>query len=218
MRNWPEFIHWIPAISHIDHNSLRPSKAMELHDQIFQYIISGLTLGAIYALVALGFNIIHNATGIVNFVQAEFVTLGGMLMYTFYSFFKVPLPLSFLFSTAAVTFIGALIERGPIRMAKSKAIIVLVFITIGISSTLRGTALLLWGPDNMPIPSFSGEKVIRIFGAALLPQHLWIFGITIGVVIFLQYFFRRTLTGKAMRAVSANRRAASRRGFDFLQV
>jgi branched-chain amino acid transport system permease protein len=187
---------------------------MELHQQIFQYIISGLTLGAIYAVIALGFNIIHNATGIVNFVQAEFVTLGGMLMYTFYSFLKVPLPLSLLFSTAAVTFLGALIERGPIRMAKSKAIIVLVFITIGISSTLRGTALLVWGPDNMPIPSFSGEKVIRIFGAAILPQHLWIFGITIGIVIFLQYFFHRTLTGKAMRAVSVNRRAASLAGIN----
>ncbi|HXX34526.1 MAG TPA: branched-chain amino acid ABC transporter permease, partial [Thermodesulfobacteriota bacterium] len=110
---------------------------------------------------------------------------------------------------ATVTLIGALIERGPIRMAKSKTIIVLVFITIGISSTLRGIALLAWGPDNMPIPSFSGEKVIRVFGAALLPQHLWIFAVTIGVVIFLQYFFHRTLIGKAMRAVSVNRRAAS---------
>lgn len=187
---------------------------MGLHEQIFQYIISGLTLGAIYALIALGFNIIHNATGIVNFAQAEFVTLGGMMMYTFYSFFKIPLFLSFFLSTATVTLIGALIERGPIRMAKSKAIIVLVFITIGVSSTIRGTALLVWGPDNMSIPSFSGEKVIRVFGGAILPQHFWLFAIMVGVVVFLQYFFHRTLTGKAMRAVSVNRKAASLAGIN----
>jgi branched-chain amino acid transport system permease protein len=191
---------------------------MGVSEQVFQYIVSGLTLGAIYALIALGFNIIHNATGIVNFVQAEFVTLGGMMMYTFYSFFRVPLPLSFFLSAATVTFIGALIERGPIRMARWKAIIVLVFITIGISSTLRGTALLVWGPDNMPIPSFSGEKVIRILGAAILPQHLWIFAIMIGVVVFLQYFFHRTLIGKAMRAVSVNRRAASLVGINVNRI
>jgi len=182
---------------------------MELHEQILQYIISGLTIGAIYALVALGFNIIHNATGIVNFVQCEFVTLGGMMIYTYYTIFRIPLSFSFFLSTATVTLLGALIERGPIRAAKSKAIIVLIFITIGISSTIRGTALLAWGPDNVPIPSFSGEKVIQILGAAILPQHLWIFAITIVVVIFLQYFFHRTLIGKAMRATAVNRRAAS---------
>ncbi|OGP71165.1 MAG: ABC transporter permease [Deltaproteobacteria bacterium RBG_16_50_11] len=182
---------------------------MELHEQIFQYIISGLTIGAIYALVALGFNIIHNATGMVNFVQCEFVTLGGMMMYTFHTLLKIPIFLSFFFSTVTVVLLGAAIERGPIRIAKSKAIIVLVFITIGLSSTIRGTALLTWGPDNVPIPSFSGERVIRILGAAILPQHLWIFAITIGVVIFLQYFFHRTLIGKAMRATAVNRRAAS---------
>ena len=185
---------------------------MGLREQIFQYILSGLALGAIYGLIALGFNIIHNATGIVNFIQAEFVTLGGMFLYSFSSLLKIPLPLSFFLSTATVTLLGALVERGPLRMARSKAVIVLVFITIGLSSTIRGTALLAWGPDNMPIPSFSGEKVIRLLGAAFLPQHLWIFGITLGVVFFLQYFFYRTLTGKAMRAASANRRAASLAG------
>jgi len=182
---------------------------MEQHEQILQYLISGLTIGAIYALVALGFNIIHNATGIVNFVQCEFVTLGGMMMYTFYTLLRFPIPLSFFLSTATVTLLGALIERGPIRMAKSKAIIILVFITIGLSSVIRGTALLTWGPDNVPVPPFSGEVVIRMFGAAILPQHLWIFGITIAVVILLRYFFHRTLIGKAMRATAFNRRAAS---------
>jgi branched-chain amino acid transport system permease protein len=132
-----------------------------------------------------------------------------MMMYTYYSIVGIPLLPSFFLSVATVTIIGALIERGPIRVAKSKAIIILVFITIGLSSTIRGTALLAWGPDNMPIPSFSGEKVIRVMGAAILPQHLWIFAITIGVVIFLQYFFHRTLIGKAMRATAFNRRAAS---------
>ncbi|MDI6762653.1 MAG: branched-chain amino acid ABC transporter permease [Thermodesulfobacteriota bacterium] len=185
---------------------------MGFYEQILQFVLTGLTIGAIYALVALGFNIIHNATGIVNFVQCEFVTLGGMMMYTYYSLLGIPLILSFFLSMTTIILLGALIERGPIRVARSKAIIVLVFITIGLSSTIRGTALLAWGPDNVPLPSFSGENVIRILGAAILPQHLWIFGITIGVVIFLQYFFHRTLIGKAMRATAVNRKAASLMG------
>ncbi|MBS3907255.1 MAG: branched-chain amino acid ABC transporter permease [Syntrophaceae bacterium] len=185
---------------------------MGIYEQILQFVLTGLTIGAIYALVALGFNIIHNATGIVNFVQCEFVTLGGMMMYTYYSLLGIPLILSFFLSMATIILLGALIERGPIRAARSKAIIVLVFITIGLSSTIRGTALLAWGPDNVPLPSFSGENVIRILGAAILPQHLWIFGITVGVVIFLQYFFHRTLIGKAMRATAVNRKAASLMG------
>jgi branched-chain amino acid transport system permease protein len=187
---------------------------MEFCQLWVQYIISGLTIGAIYALIAIGFNVVHNSTGIVNFVQGEFVMLGGMMMYACHSIYKIPLFFSFFLSLFAVTAIGALIERGPIRVAKSKEIIILIFITIGLSFTIQGSALLVWESDNVPIPSFSGEKAIRILGAVMLPQHFWILGITIGVVILLHFFFHRTKTGKAMRATAANRVAASLVGID----
>lgn len=183
---------------------------MDLYQQISQYIITGVTIGAIYALVAMGFNIIHNATGIVNFAQCEFISLGGMLMYTLAVLLKIPLLLSFFISMAAVTLIGAMIERGPIRYAKSKEVLILIFLTIGISGTIRGTAQQVWGTDNVGVPSFSGDDPIRLLGgAAIVPQHLWVFGIAIVVMIGLHLFFRKTLMGKAMRATAVNRKAAA---------
>ncbi|MBW1996266.1 MAG: branched-chain amino acid ABC transporter permease [Deltaproteobacteria bacterium] len=176
---------------------------MDVGQQIAQYIITGLTIGAIYAIVAMGFNIIHNATGIVNFTQCEFISLGGMFMYTMVVIFRVPMVISFFVSMGGVTLIGALIERGPIRYARSKDRIVLIFLTIGLSGAIRGAAQQIWGTDNVGVPSFSGEDAIYLpLGATIVPQHLWIFAISLVVMIGLHYFFRKTLLSGALGAVA----------------
>jgi len=183
---------------------------MSLSQQIAQYIITGLTIGAIYAIVAMGFNIIHNTTGIVNFAQCEFISFGGMFMYSLVVLGKAPMLVGFVISIVGVALIGALIARGPIRYARSKEIIVLIFLTIGLSGTLRGTAQEIWGTDNVGVPAFSGENPIHLLiGATILPQHLWVFGITIVVMLVLRHFFKNTMLGKAMRAAAVNRRAAA---------
>ena len=182
---------------------------MEISQQIAQYVITGITIGAIYAIVALGFNIIHNATGIVNFAQCEFISLGGMFMYSLVVLLKIKMILSFFISMIGVALIGAMIEKGPIRHARSKEIIILIFLTIGISGILRGTAQEAWGTDNVGIPAFSGEIPIHLPGGAIIvPQHLWVFAVTVLVVLLLHYFFKKTLMGKAMRATAVNRKAA----------
>ncbi|MBW2171233.1 MAG: branched-chain amino acid ABC transporter permease, partial [Deltaproteobacteria bacterium] len=183
---------------------------MSLSQQIAQYIITGLTIGAIYAIVAMGFNIIHNTTGIVNFAQCEFISFGGMFMYSLVVLGKAPMLVGFVISIVGVALIGALIARGPIRYARSKEIIVLIFLTIGLSGTLRGTAQEIWGTDNVGVPAFSGENPIHLpIGATIMPQHLWVFGITIVVMLVLRHFFKNTMLGKAMRAAAVNRRAAA---------
>jgi branched-chain amino acid transport system permease protein len=185
---------------------------MPLGDQLAQFIISGLTTGSIYALIALGFCIIHNATGIVNFTQVDFVTLGGLMMYTFLLGMGLPLPLAFVLGVAVVTVVGALVERIAIRTAKSRAVIVLIFITIGVSILMRGTFKIIWGSNQMALPSFSGDAPIMILGAAVLPQSLWIFFITVAVVALLHLFFTKSRVGKAMRATSFNPQAAALMG------
>jgi len=192
---------------------------MDFSQQIAQYIVTGLTIGAIYAIVAMGFNIIHNATGIVNFAQCEFISLGGMFMYTLVVLLKVKLIISFFLSTAGVALIGALIEIGPIRHARSKQIIVLIFLTIGLSEVLRGTAQEVWGTDNVGVPAFSGENPIHLLGGGtIVPQHIWIFAITVLVMLMLHYFFKKTLMGKAMRATAVNRRAAALAGISVNRI
>ena len=178
---------------------------MTLPVQLFQFFLSGLTTGSTYALIAIGFSLIHNATGIVNFAQGEFVMLGGMFMVTFYTLLKLPMPLSFMLTVLSVSVIGMFLELGPIRRARSKEILILVMITIGASISIKGISMTAWGKNPMILPAFSGDSPIVFLGAAIMPQSLWIFGITISIVVALNYFFKRTLTGKAMRAVAANR-------------
>jgi branched-chain amino acid transport system permease protein len=187
---------------------------MSIWDQLAQFVVSGLTTGSIYALIALGFCIIHNSTGIVNFTQVDFVSLGGLMMYTGLFGLGLPTAAAFFLGVLAVTVVGGLVERFAIRPAKSRAVIVLIFITIGVSILMRGVFKVLWGKNQMAVPSFSGDNPIIVFNAAILPQSLWIFSITLVVVVLLHLFFNKTRTGKAMRATSFNRRAAALMGIN----
>ncbi|MGB6065198.1 MAG: branched-chain amino acid ABC transporter permease [Desulfomonilaceae bacterium] len=185
---------------------------MSTEHELTQFVVSGLTTGSIYALIALGFCIIHNAIGIVNFTQVDFVTLGGLMMYTFLLRMKLPMPLAFILGVLSVTAVGALVERLAIRPAKSRAVLILIFITIGVSILMRGVFKILWGTNQMALPSFSGDTPLLILRAAILPQSLWILAITIIVVILLHLFFGRSRIGKAMRAASFNPKAAALMG------
>lgn len=138
---------------------------MTLYDQIAQYIMSGLTTGAIYALVALGFCLIYNTTRIVNFAQGDFLSLGGLMMYTFLVGAGLPAPLSFPMAVLAVALVGALLERLCIRPAKSRQVIVLIFITIAASILMRGVFKHLWGKDALALPSLSPEVPLKLLGA-----------------------------------------------------
>jgi branched-chain amino acid transport system permease protein len=176
--------------------------------QFLQFLISGLTTGSTYALIAIGFSLIHNATGIVNFAQGEFVMLGGMFMITFYTFSHLPMIVSFILTLISVAAVGFLLEYGPIRRAKSKDILILVMITVGASITIKGLSMIIWGKNPLNLPPFSGEDPFLLGGAAVMPQSLWIFGLTLGMVFSLHYFLKNTMLGKAMRAVAASRRSA----------
>jgi branched-chain amino acid transport system permease protein len=187
---------------------------MPVGEQLAQFVVSGLTTGSIYALIALGFCIIHNATGIVNFCQVDFVSLGGLMLYTFLLGLGLPLPLAFFLGVVVVTVVGAAVERFAIRPAKSRAVIVLIFITIGVSILMRGVFKILWGKNQMAVPAFSGETPLMVWKAAVVPQSLWILLITVAVVLVLHVFFNKTRTGKAMRATSYNPRAAALMGVD----
>jgi branched-chain amino acid transport system permease protein len=187
---------------------------MPSSDQLIQYILSGLSTGAIYALIGFGFAIIYNSTSIINFAQGEFVMLGGMTTVFFISTMKFPLPLAIAASIPVATAIGALFEFLAIRPLKKATPLTLVIITIGGSILIRGLSMLLWGKDTHAMPTFSGDTPIHLLGATILPQHLWIFGITVLIIGANRLFFNHSITGKAMRACACNRTAASLVGID----
>jgi branched-chain amino acid transport system permease protein len=175
---------------------------------ILQLLLSGITIGSIYGMVALGFTIIYSATGIINLAQGEFVMLGGMTMISLALGLHLPMPLAFLLTVLAVTLIGALFERLCIHPLKRPSVLTLIIITIAVSILFRGGAMFVWGKDTLALPHFSGERPLVFLGATILPQTLWILGIAGVVMLLLTLFFRRTMIGKAMRACAANRTAA----------
>lgn len=185
-----------------------------LSEQILQYILSGLSTGAIYALIGIGFSIIYNATGIINFAQGEFVMLGGMLTLFFMVVLKLPLWAAVPCAVAVSTLLGLLFERLAIRPLRRPTPLNLVIITIAGSILMRGLAMLLWGKDTHALQPFSGDQPINLMGATILPQHLWILGITLVIIAVNKYFFYHTISGKAMRACSYNSRAAGLVGID----
>jgi len=176
--------------------------------EFLQYFFSGITNGAIYAIIALGFTMLFNTTGLINFAQGEFVMMGALSLISLWKGLHVPLAFAFVISVAGVSLVGMILERLAIRSVRKPHPIVLVIITIGASIFFRGLAMIAWGKDSHSAPAFSRNTPLEVAGATLLPQSLWILGIVLLIVIGLQFFYKRTLTGKAMQACAINKRAA----------
>lgn len=175
--------------------------------QLLQFLFSGITVGATYALAALGFTLIYNASNVINFAQGEFIMLGGMLAVLFTQA-GLPLPAALLLAILVPAVVGVLIEKLAIEPVKGAETVTLIIITIGASLVIRGLVQVFLGKGTHSLPAFSGDAPIEILGATLMPQSLWVLGVTAVVVVVLWYFFNRTLTGKAMLATSFNRVAA----------
>jgi branched-chain amino acid transport system permease protein len=161
-----------------------------------------------YAIIAIGFNIIYNTTGIINFAQGEFLILGGMIGISLSSF--LPLPVAIAAAVIVTMGVGALIDFLFIRWLKRPSVLRLIVITIGVSILIREAMLHIWDEKVRTLRYFSGTEIssVKILGAYISPQVLWVLGISAVIVAALSLFFRLTLVGRAMRACSDNRTAA----------
>jgi branched-chain amino acid transport system permease protein len=180
-----------------------------LGGQILQYCLTGATIGSVYAMVALGFNIIYNVTGIINLAQGEFVMLGGLVMVFLYAVLKLPFLIAFGATVSLVTCVGLLLDRFAIRPLREPSVITMIIATIAASILIKGTAMFTWGKDPYDLTAFSGRTPITFLQVAIQPQSLWVIGILAIVVVFLTLFFERTILGKAMKACADNREVAS---------
>jgi branched-chain amino acid transport system permease protein len=183
-----------------------------------QYLLSGITKGSIYAVVAIGFNLIYSATGIINFAQGEFVMLGGMVAVTLAHY--VPLPVAVVGAVAIVALVGCVLELLLFRRLQRHSVLHLIIITIGLSIVIQETALHIWDEKVRSLPYFTGNEVssVRFLGAAISPQVLWVMGTVALVVLGLHVFLRYTLRGRAMRACSSNPDAAMLAGINIANM
>ncbi|NMN73155.1 branched-chain amino acid ABC transporter permease [Rhizobium sp. 57MFTsu3.2] len=175
--------------------------------EFMQFLLSGVTVGAVYALVALGFTIIYNASDVVNFAQGEFVMLGGMITVFSYQA-GIPLPLAAILAILVTAAIGVALNKLAIEPARGAPVVSLIIITIGASIFIRGLTQIVFDKQLHRFPAFSGDTPIAIGGATILPQSLWVVAGALAVFISLWLFFTKTLTGRAVLATANNRIAA----------
>jgi len=176
--------------------------------QLIQYLITGMTVGSIYAMIAVGFNIIYNVTEIINLAQGEFVVLGGLVMVFIRVTLSIPTIFAFPLTLLIVFMVGVLFDRLAIRPIKQPSVMTLIIATIAASMILKGSAMFIWGKDPYDLPAFSGRTPINFLGAFIQPQALWIMGLLVVIVLALTLFFERNIMGKAMKACADNPDAA----------
>jgi branched-chain amino acid transport system permease protein len=186
-------------------------------DQFLQYIFSGITSGSIYALTAIGFTLVFSATQIINFAQGQMVMLGGMLGVTLHNA-GLPLWACFLGAVVVVALVSVGMEEVAIRPLLKKGILAQIIATVGASFVFETGAMLIWGRDAKPLPAFSGENPIAIGRATIVPQTLWVVGLTVVVVVALTIFYRKSLFGTAIRACAVNPGAARLQGISYRRV
>ena len=181
--------------------------------EFLQFLFSGLTVGAIYAVVALGFTLIYNASDVINFAQGEFVMIGGMVTF-FAAAAGIPLPAAALLAIVVAVAVGMALYAFAIRPARGASAVTLIIITIGASILLRGVAAVVFDKNYHSYPAFAGNDPFVIGGATVLPQSILVLAGVGCIVVLLWLLMKRTLVGKAMIATAANPLAARLSGIN----
>jgi len=191
-----------------------------LLDLVLQSIVSGVAVGCIYGLIGIGFCVIYNASGIVNFAQGAFVMLGGMVAAILFKTYGVPLPIAGILSILLCAGLGVLLERLVVRPLwnRHSAMFVIILATLAAQIVIERITLIGAGDQPRSLPMFTDFPPLRIAGIAISYQFLWIIGGSALVIILLSAFFPHTKTGKAMRACAIDRDAAALLGIPVSRI
>ena len=181
---------------------------------VLQSLISGISIGCVYGLIGIGFCVIYNASGIVNFAQGAFVMLGGMVTYVLIERFQMPYVVAALGAIVVTGFVGACVERLVVRPLwnRSAPMFVMILATLAAQIVIERVTYILVDDQPKTLPAFSDLPPIMLGGVAINFQSLWIMAGSVLIVVALGLFFKTTRTGKAMRAVSINAEAAALQG------
>ncbi len=180
---------------------------------LLQFLIAGVTVGACYGLVGVGFSIIYNASQVINFAQGEFVMIAGLGTTSLLAA-GMPYAVAIALGVLITVLVGVVLEALAIAPARQSSVVTLIIITVGASIFLRGAAELVWGRNFRSLPPFSGAEPIALGGAVIQPQSLWVLGGTAISVVLLSLFFAATRSGKAMLATACNPSVALLLGID----
>jgi branched-chain amino acid transport system permease protein len=186
--------------------------------QLLEYSLIGIASGGIYALSALGFIIIFKASSVFNFAMGEMMMIGAYFFYAAVVQFQLGWAIGLPVALAGAALLALALERALLRPMIGRPVVVLVMVTLGIGSILRGTAALIWGPEIMPLPEFLPRQPVFL-GDILIPGKLaWGF-IGVGLIAgaFIAYY-RLSRAGVAIRATSSDQVTAEGLGINICRV
>jgi branched-chain amino acid transport system permease protein len=177
-------------------------------DLILQLLFTGIGIGAVYALVALGFVLIFRATNVVNFAQGEFSMVAAYLMVVCIEQ-GFPYWLAFISALVGMALLGAIFNLGVYYPLRHRSYLPVIIATIGASILLANSVLAIYGPQPQVLPGWFDTPGIQLGPVYLDSQYLLIIGVTILLVLFNFWFFEKTLLGKKLQATSQDKEMAS---------
>jgi branched-chain amino acid transport system permease protein len=183
-----------------------------------QLCFAGLSVGALYALVALGFVIIYKATGVINFAQGGLVLLGAYLTYNFHHTLKLPFALSIVAAMAGVAVVGALIERLVLRRMVGQPAFAILMITVGILIVIEQVVTIVWGFDRLNLGDPWGIRKLTAGKVVFAITDIWTIALASAVMAVFFLFFRYSRLGVAMRATAFDQEAAIAQGISARRI
>jgi branched-chain amino acid transport system permease protein len=183
-----------------------------------QLVINGLFVGAIYALVALGFVLIYKATEIMNFAQGELVLWGGYIGIWLSIDLKLPFAVSFVLTLVIASLFALFVERFILRPMIGQPVVSTIMVTFGLAIMIRAIVGYIWGPDTKQFPRIFPTEPVNIFGANIALVNVWAFVAAVAFVLLFAVYFRYSKGGLAMRAVADDQQAASSMGISVRRV
>jgi branched-chain amino acid transport system permease protein len=175
---------------------------------ILQLLVAGIGTGSIYALIALGFNVVFKSTGAMNFAQGEWVVMGGMISALLFAATS-NIGLACIFAVMIAILVGIASERLVIWPLRRPNALLITLVSIGLAICTRSLIMLVLGKKPVGYPGFSRVSTLVVGGVTVQTQTLWIIGLTIAFLIAMHLFFERSMLGKALRAAAADRDAAA---------
>ena len=188
---------------------------MEYYLQVF---ISGLVVGSIYSLVALGFVIIYKATKVVNFAQGELLMLGAYVCFSLTVEYGLPFPAAFLLTLCFSLVLGLAVERLALRPLIGQPIISVIMVTIGLSSVLKSLVQFVWGTQIRVFPQVLPAIPVKIGGLPVAPVYIVAFALSLALFGAFSAFFKYSRTGIAMRATAYDQAAAASMGISIKRI
>jgi len=178
----------------------------------FQFLVAGISLGSVYALICLGFVVIYRATGVINFAQGGLVVVGAYLTHQLVMRWSLPFVIGVPLAMIGVAAFGLLLERFVLRRMVGQPVFAIILITLGVLFVLEQICSVLWGYDVLMIGDPWGVRTVNVGGAAIRIADLWTIGAALSTLGVFFALFRRTTLGIAMRAGASDPEAALAHG------